>query len=204
MRARRERSRYHRDMDDVQASPETTDESLMLAYAAGEAGAFDRLYHRHRDRLYRFLYRQLNADPVVDELFQDVWSRVIRARSTFQTGAAFVTWLYSIARNRLTDHYRASARTRDFQESEEVEATMAQESPREPHEVIVNAELAQRLKELIGDLPPPQREAFLLKEETGLSLQHIAEVTGVDRETVKSRLRYAMNKLRKGLTESDA
>ena len=184
-------------------SVDTSDAELMSAYAGGDAVAFDTLYYRHRDKLYRYMYRQLDSTAMVDELFQDVWSRVIRARDDFRDNSSFTAWLYRIAHNRLVDFFRAEGRKRELIEPLDDADEFANAVHREPQALAINAELAQRLKELIGDLPPPQREAFLLKEEAGLSLQEIAEVTGSDRETVKSRLRYAVNKLRKQLLLDD-
>jgi RNA polymerase sigma-70 factor (ECF subfamily) len=177
-------------------------EALMLAYAAGDASAFDALYFRHKDKLYRYMFRQLATDAVVDELFQEVWSRVIRARNHYRETAAFTTWLFSIARNLIVDHYRAEGRQSELIDPVENMDDFTSTAICEPQHHVINAELAQRLKGLIGDLPPLQREAFLLKHEASLSLQEIASVTGSDRETVKSRLRYAVNKLRRQLAEN--
>ena len=87
---------------------DATDERLMLAWVAGDAAAFPRLYERHRGPLYRFLARQLHGNgALADELFQDVWQRVISARASWKPEATFKTWLYRIAHNRLADHWRA-------------------------------------------------------------------------------------------------
>lgn len=79
----------------------------MLAYAGGDVRAFEQLYGRHRGPLYRFLMRQLRNAALADELFQDVWQRVIAARASWQPDAAFSTWLFRIAHNQLNDHWRA-------------------------------------------------------------------------------------------------
>ena len=84
------------------------DEDLMLAYAAGDAAAFDTLYARHKGGVYRYLLRQCRQGGVADELFQDVWMNLIRARASYVPSAKFTTWLYRLAHNRLIDHYRAS------------------------------------------------------------------------------------------------
>src|SRR5712691_7818817 len=83
------------------------DEELMLAYAAGDAAAFDALYARHKGGVYRYLLRQCRQAGVADELFQDVWMNLIRSRASYTPTAKFTTWLYRIAHNRLIDHYRA-------------------------------------------------------------------------------------------------
>ena len=90
------------------ASAAPGDEDLMLAYAAGDAAAFDTLYARHKGGVYRYLLRQCRQGGVADELFQDVWMNLIRARASYVPSAKFTTWLYRLAHNRLIDHYRAS------------------------------------------------------------------------------------------------
>ena len=84
-----------------------SDEALMLAYASGRAVAFDTLYERHRSAVYRYLLRHCGNAATADELFQDVWMSVIRVRETWRPTAKFTTWLYTLARNRLVDHWRA-------------------------------------------------------------------------------------------------
>src|SRR4051812_29685655 len=83
------------------------DEQLMLDYAAGDAAAFDALYARHKGTLYRFVRRSVMENAQADELFQDVWMRVIEARIRYSPQARFTTWLYAIAHNRIVDHWRA-------------------------------------------------------------------------------------------------
>jgi len=87
---------------------ERSDEALMLAYAAGEAEAFEPLYARHRGPLFRFILRQVRVQATAEELFQDVWQKVITARERYRPEAKFSTWLYQVATNRLTDHWRAA------------------------------------------------------------------------------------------------
>ncbi len=185
----------------------TSDEELMLAYAAGEAAAFDSLYARHKGGLYRYLLRQCRQGGVADELFQDVWMNLIRARASYAPTAKFTTWLYRLAHNRLIDHYRASGHLTLVSADDEVHADVVAAIPGarddEPQVRVEARELGERLRAAVAALPPPQREAFLLQQEGGLSLDAIAEVTGVGTETVKSRLRYALAKLRESLSDLD-
>lgn len=178
---------------------ETADEALMLAYQAGDAAAFDSLYQRHRAPLYRFLLRGCSNRAQAEDMFQDVWMNVIRASSNYQPSARFSTWLYRIAHNRLVDSYRQQKPTTEF--DDELAETLA-DTQAGPEAVHGNRELAQRLTRAIAELPLEQRTAFLLQEERTLSLEEIATVTGVGRETVKSRLRYALQKLKGVLDES--
>jgi RNA polymerase sigma-70 factor (ECF subfamily) len=185
----------------------TTDEDLMLAYAAGDAAAFDALYARHKGGVYRYLLRQCRQGGVADELFQDVWMNLIRARASYAPTAKFTTWLYRLAHNRLIDHYRASAHltlvSTDDEMHEDAIAALPGARGDEPQVRAENRELGERLCAAVAALPSAQREAFLLQQEGGLSLAEIAAVTGVGTETVKSRLRYALAKLRGDLVDLD-
>lgn len=178
------------------------DEALMSRYRDGDAHAFEALYARHRGPLYRYLMRQCSNAATAEEMFQDVWTNVIRARERYQVRAKFTTWLYRIAHNRVVDHHRSTRPhlqiVGDDEGSSSVGEPAADPSGNPERRVHAQRQL-DRLGELIGALPDEQREAFLLHEEGGLGIDGIAEVTGVGRETAKSRLRYAVSKLRKGL-----
>jgi RNA polymerase sigma-70 factor (ECF subfamily) len=173
------------------------DEELMLAYGGGDAGAFESLYRRHRGPLYRFLLRQVSDAATAEELFQDVWMRVIDSRERYQPRAKFTSWVYAIAHNRLMDHYRASGRARFLSQEEAADALDALPSADIPAEALVDRKrTVERLLAALASLPGVQREAFLLQQEGELSVEEIGAVTGVNRETAKSRLRYALAKLR--------
>jgi RNA polymerase sigma-70 factor (ECF subfamily) len=185
---------------------EDTDESLMLRYARGDAAAFDLLYARHRGGSFRYLLRHLGQDrAAAEELFQDVWANLIAARNRYRVEAKFTTWLYTLARNRLVDHYRRqrpleSVDARAGDEDDDPPELPAPSSA-QPEQRAQARQSAARLLALVEALPAAQREAFLLHEEGGLSVDEIAQVTGTDREAVKSRLRYAVAKLRHGMEE---
>jgi len=184
----------------VDAAALPTDESLMLAWAGGELRAFETLYARHRSRLYSFLLRQLRDAALADEMFQDGWQRVIAARAGWQPDAAFTTWLFRIAHNRLNDHWRA-ARHRPPAPGDADERVARMSDTRTPETQLSEFEQRRRLQLAMEQLPDEQREVLQLRLEQELSLEEIAQITGVGRETVKSRLRYAMDKLRAGLSE---
>ncbi|MEO6104174.1 MAG: RNA polymerase sigma factor [Pseudoxanthomonas sp.] len=181
-------------------SPEPADEALMLAYAAGDAKAFEQLYSRHRTRLYRYLLRQVRDPSLADEFFQDIWQRVITARAGWKPEAAFTTWLFRIAHNRLTDHWRA-LKHRPPAPADGDERAARIPDPDTPERNLSEFEQRRRLQLALAELPEDQREVLQLRLEQELSLEEIAEITGVGRETVKSRLRYAMDKLRTRLNQ---
>jgi RNA polymerase sigma-70 factor, ECF subfamily len=180
-----------------------SDESLMLAYRDGDVAAFNDLYRRHRSPLYRYLVRQCRDSAIAEELFQDIWMNLIKARRTYTVTARFATYLYRLAHNRLIDHYRRRAPTALVSFDDEDAAIAEPPATRgdEPEAAYEAKEQAARLLELLDALPAAQREAFVLQHEAGMSIEEIANITGVARETAKSRLRYAMVRLREGMGE---
>lgn len=175
----------------------------MLCYRNGDAGAFDVLYGRHRGGVYRYFLRQCRDAAVAEELFQDTWMNLIRARAAYTVRAKFSTYLYRLAHNRLVDHFRQHrpVAVQSGEDDCDVLDTIPDEREQPAELAIEVKEQAARLKALIAELPEVQREAFLLQQEGGLTLEEIASTTGVTRETAKSRLRYALAKLRQGMAQ---
>jgi RNA polymerase sigma-70 factor, ECF subfamily len=183
------------------------DESLMQRYQSGDAGAFDELYSRHRGGLYRFIARQCRSRDEAEELFQEVWMNVIQSREVYRIEAKFRTWLFTLAHHRLMDFFRRHKRDNPrgdliaFDDDAESANDVVASRVDEPQ---IRAESQQQgdaiLRELEA-LPAPQREAFLLHEEGGMSIEEIAHSTGVTFEAAKSRLRYAIARLRERLKE---
>jgi len=182
---------------------EPSDEALMLNYSAGNSEAFASLYARYKGPLYRYLVRQCQNSAVAEELYQDTWECVMGARDSYAPTAKFSTWLYTIAHHRAVDHHR---RERGF-----IAVPVDSDSDDDmPHPVLAAPEsqqpehLADRQQQVglffaaLDRLPAEQREAFVLQEE-GLSLDAIATVTQTNVEAVKSRVRYAITKLRRAL-----
>jgi RNA polymerase sigma-70 factor, ECF subfamily len=162
----------------------------MQAYARGEAAAFEALYRRHKDALYRYLLRGASSPDAAAELCQDTWKNVIQARLRYRPDAPFGAYLYKLAHNRLMDHFRA------LRPTSEVPEDLPGPESEQPHATVARRAEAQRLLDALAALPPEQREVIVLREERDLTLEQIAQLQGVGRETVKSRLRYALAKLR--------
>lgn len=183
---------------------EKTDEELMLNYHYGDVHAFEQLYSRHKGGLYRYLLRKCRNSSVAEELFQDIWLKLINASGHYEVKAKFSTWLYQIANNHYIDYYRRNSRSgiSDLNGGDDPE-NIAAPAYQQPEQQIEASQQTRTLMNLIGQLPEEQREVFLLKEEAGMSLAEIAETTGVNIETAKSRLRYAVNRLRKGLDRDE-
>ena len=177
-----------------------SDEELMLAYAGGDSGAFETLYAKHKGALFRFVLRSMKARGEAEELFQDVWMRVIEARARYAPQAKFTTWLYTIAHNRLVDHWRARGLALVSLDDEDHPVSEVAAGPgSEPQRVVEARQALDRLSAALAALPLAQRDAFLLHHEGGLGIAEIAAATGCAPEAAKSRLRYAMSKLREAI-----
>ena len=165
----------------------------MLRYRDGDASAFETLYRRHNDSLYRYLLR-LALDPATaEDLYQEAWTKIIRARERYRPTARFSTYLFRVAHNCFIDHVRRNKRHARTSAEDPDE----QQHPGEAPESAAERSLArQRLEHALLNLPDEQRDVFLLHEEGGFSVDDIAKITGVNRETAKSRLRYAVGKLK--------
>jgi RNA polymerase sigma factor (sigma-70 family) len=181
------------------------DEDLMLRYRDGDLQAFEELYSRHRSGLYRFIaWRSPRADWV-DEVVQDSWANLHHARNRYQPDASFRTYLYQIARNRLLDLLRQQQHLlaadlstgTDGQDTFDALADAAHDVVT-PDVALATKQRYHSLHQALAALPAEQKEAVVLQQFSGMSLDEISAVVAAPVETVKSRLRYAMRKLREG------
>ncbi|MES2959896.1 MAG: sigma-70 family RNA polymerase sigma factor [Pseudomonadota bacterium] len=192
---------------------EPDDDALMRAFAQGDARAFERLYARHHAALYRFVRRVLGREAAAqaDEVFQDTWLRVVNARERWSPqGASFRTWLFTLAHHRAIDILRKSGRELTLDGASDEGEPWQPEGGEAPwhawpaaggagdsaHEQVFWRAAGRRLLDCLDALPAVQRSAFLLHHEDGLALDELARTLEVGFETAKSRLRYAMSKLR--------
>jgi len=178
-------------------SPENpaSDEQLMLAYAAGDAQAFDRLYETYRGPLYRFVLRQVRDPVASNDIYQQCWEKLIKGRHLYRSKSPFPAWLFRIARNTVIDHFRREAHAPGHELPEQASDAAI------PEEQALQDEKQRSLSAAIASLPAEQREVVLLRLEAGLDLASIADITGVNAETCKSRLRYALAKLKQQLQQ---
>jgi RNA polymerase sigma-70 factor, ECF subfamily len=189
---------------------ETSDEQLMLAFRAGDARAFEALVRRHRGPVFHFILRFTGQRARSEDLLQETWLKVVRSAREYEPRARFTTWLYTIARNLCVD----SARKESHRQAESLEAPAgAQDADggrplgealpdggASPERGAHAARLRPLLERALAELPEEQREVFVLREYSGIAFKEIAEVTGVSENTVKSRMRYALEALRRRLS----
>jgi RNA polymerase sigma factor (sigma-70 family) len=188
----------------------TSDDDLMRAFAAGDARAFEALYQRHQAALYRFVRRLLGSGAALqaDEVFQDTWLRVIQSRASWQPGpAAWRTWLFTIAHHRAIDGLRKAGRETSTTRADDEEPWEPQADEIAPWAAWPAASTSaedhafwraagQRLLGCLEELPLAQKTVFLLHHEDGLKVDEVAQALQLGFETAKTRLRYAMSKLR--------
>jgi RNA polymerase sigma-70 factor (ECF subfamily) len=171
------------------------DEQLMQDYASGSMQAFEELYTRYRLPLYRYFRRHAPDEATANDLYQGCWEKVIAARRRYRPAAPFRAWLFRIAHNHAMDFHRA----RKPGASDPLEGVP--DGKPGPEELLDGAAQGQRLLAALAALPPEQKDAILLRFESGLGLEDIGKLTGVARETVKSRLRYATQKMKQALSK---
>ncbi|WP_430391895.1 sigma-70 family RNA polymerase sigma factor [Dyella sp. 20L07] len=182
-----------------------SDEACMSRYQRGDTAAFRVLYLRYRDKLHRYVLRLAGNHGEAEEVFQEAWVSVIRGRDVYQSERSFAAWLFALAHRRAADRWRALSRhAPDWQHRADSGEDDSLDPPvpavsHTPEAAIQNDALRDALLVAVEALPLPQREAFLLRAEAELGLEDIATITGVSRETVKSRLRYAQRRLREAL-----
>ena len=183
----------------------------MLAFKSGDARAFSTLVQRHRGPVYNFILRFTGHRQRAEDVLQETWLKVVRSSSEWQPKAKFTTWVYTIARNLCVD----SARKESFRKADSLDAPashdesdgrsmgdlVADEGAHSPDRAAHNVRIRPMIEKALESLPTEQREVFLLREYQGVGFKEIAEVTGVNENTVKSRMRYALEGLRKRLGE---
>lgn len=164
-----------------------SDDSLMQRYAGGDASAFDVLYERYKGPVYRYCLRH-GPQATAEEAHQEIWLALIRARDDYVPEGRFRSWLFTLAHHTVINRNKAEMK---HPVTEDEPEPVSSETPSEGLDLDW-----QQLQHYIRQLPVHQRDALMLQHEGGFSLEEIAEITGSSREGVKSRLRYAMSKLR--------
>lgn len=185
------------------------DEALMVLYQKGDVRAFEILLTRHRRPVFNFILRFVGLRETAEDLLQEVFLRVVKGAENYQRQAKFTTWLYTIARNLCVDnsrrmkHRRAQSLDAPLSKSNDsgslLDVVADEQIPSDRR--AGSSELAGKMKQAIGRLSEEQREVFLMREFLDMPFKQISQVVGVPENTVKSRMRYALEKLRLELEE---
>src|SRR5262245_5888823 len=183
---------------------EVTDEVLMVRFQGGDRAAFNILVRRHKAPIFTFVLRQVRSPSVAEDLAQDVFVKIVQKASDFKHEARFSTWAYAIARNLCIDHLRKMSHRRhpslDHPTRHDDDRTLGERTADKRHDTsaeraAIGAQLSEQIVRAVEELPSEQREVFLLREVGHLPFKEIAEVTGSSENTVKSRMRYALERL---------
>jgi RNA polymerase sigma-70 factor (ECF subfamily) len=185
------------------------DETLMLRYQQGDRAAFAQLVRRHQTPLFNFALRQVRVPQVAEDVVQESFVRVVQNAVDFKHEARFTTWVYTITRNLCIDHLRKRALRKhpslDESRGEDGDGPSLGEQTADPRASVereaTGTELKERIARAVDTLPDEQREVFLMREIANLPFKEIAEITGVPENTVKSRMRYALERLQEHLSE---
>ena len=193
------------------AREEVTDEVLMMRFQAGDRAAFAGLVKKHKTAIYNFILRLTRSPSTAEDLVQDVFVKVVQSAVDFKHESKFSTWAYTIARNICIDHLRKMS-LRQHPSLDQVRGdapdgpTLLDRTP-DGHpsaaveRAVIGAEMGKRITRCVEALPQEQREVFLLREVADLPFKEIASITGVPENTVKSRMRYALERLQEALCD---
>lgn len=190
---------------------DVSDEVLMMQFQGGDRDAFAVLVTRHKTPIFNFILRQVRAKTIAEDLTQDVFVRVVQNAATFKHEARFTTWVYSIARNLCIDHLRKMSLRRhpslDQASGKDKDGPTLGERVADEHpsaaadRQVMSSDIGERIVRAVDALPPEQREVFLLRQLGKVPFKEIAKMTGVPENTVKSRMRYALERLQDALCE---
>jgi RNA polymerase sigma-70 factor (ECF subfamily) len=189
---------------------DATDEALMIRFQAGERSVFTVLVKRYQGPLYNFALRHLRNPSSAEEVVQDAFVRLVQNASDFKHEARFSTWMFTIVRNLCIDQIRKQSLRRhpsleEPKRAEEGEGPTLGEQTADSRANVertaVSTEIRERLMQAVAQLPDEQREVFLMREVSNLPFKEIAEIVGIPENTVKSRMRYALERLQAALSE---
>jgi len=188
---------------------DTADEDLMVMYQKGEVRAFEVLLSRHRKPVYNFILRFVGDKETAEDLLQEAFMRVIKGAEAYKRQAKFTTWLYTIARNLCVDQTRRRKHRKhasldapmDISDDSGTLLDVIPSNEMASDRQSLNKQLHQTMHRAISALSEEQREVFLMREFLDLPFKQIAEIVGVPENTVKSRMRYTLEKLRLELDE---
>lgn len=188
-------------------APADSDEALVARFQQGERAAFATLVRRHQGALYHFAFRQLRNGPAAEDVVQETFVRVVQNVADFKNEARFTTWVYTITRNLCIDQLRKRAHRKhpslDEPRGDEGDGRtlgeLVADKKSDTERSAGSSEMKEHIARAVAKLPDDQREVFLMREVANLPFKEIAEITGVPENTVKSRMRYALERLQEAL-----
>lgn len=182
----------------------------MVRFQGGDRPAFAQLVRRHKAALFTFALRHVGSEPTAEEVVQEAFARIVQHAAEFRHASRFSTWIYRITRNLCVDELRKRALRRHPSLDEPSRGSDAEglslgertpDSRANVERAATSIEIRQRVADAIAELPEEQREVFLLRELSNLPFKEIAAIVGVEENTAKSRLRYALERLQEALCE---
>ncbi len=191
-------------MPKQQIDEQMNDEQLMKIFSqtthVNNQRAFEMLYQRHKGPLFRFIKKSINHEQDAKEVFQELWFRIINNKQQYDSQQKFTTWAYTIARRLIIDQFRKTGRTAELTRFDaNPEAQLSEHAVKRPDNEFETKQMAKELNHAITLLPPNQRQTFVMKHESGLSIKEIAAISAQPLEQTKSQYRYAVQKIKLAL-----
>ncbi len=188
-----------------------SDEDLVGRMAAGEEGAFNVIFDRYHKQIYNFIRKQVADRESIEDLVQEVFLRVYKSAKNFDVTKKFSSWIYKIALNEVKRHWKRTSTRQTYslnaplgdEDGDSERADFIEDERAAPAEATEAALFSRNLRELIDMLPEKQKTVVLLKVYQELTFEEISEICGCPLSTVLSRMRYAVNKLRRWLGIED-
>lgn len=188
-------------INEHQSDKQFTDEQLMSTFSktddVNNQGAFEMLYQRHKGPLFRFIKKSINHEQDANEVFQELWFKIINSKKQYDQQQKFTTWAYTIARRLMIDQFRKTGRMAELTRIDaNPETQVIDHDLKQPENEFEARQMAKELSHAITLLPPSQRLTFIMKHESGLSIKEIAQITAQPAEQTKSQYRYAVQKIK--------
>ena len=189
-------------VDSPTGSSFPSDEVLTAAAAGGDESAIEKLYERYRRPVYSYLNRMLNNDTMsADDIFQELWIKVINKLPEYHESGKFSAWLFRVARNQVLEHFRREkSRAKLGFLTDDGELPEQPGVNEEPQSMVGARELAQQLEKLLKQMPPEQKEVFLMRQN-GMSFKEIAEIQKCPVNTALGRMHNCLKFLRQNLCQ---
>lgn len=182
------------------------DKDLIVRYLDGDEKAFETLLNRHRNKIYTSIYLFVKDSDLAEDIFQDVFIKIIDTlrKGKYNHEGKFLQWAMRISYNMCVDHFRRDKRRTKVSSTETFDIFDVLESKEDNMETsIIKSQMHKKVRQLVDQLPPEQREVVILRHYAEMSFKEISQLTRVSINTALGRMRYALINMRKMVSEKE-
>lgn len=190
---------------------EPSDEELMTRYVAGDQRAFQILMRRYQRKVFGYIYKFYYNEDKASDIFQDAFFKVCRGADKYDPRYRFSTWLFTVVRNTVIDDFKKrKLKVRYlsdplYSSGKDDDRTLYDATPDrtapEGEKLAREKQFQRKLQDALAKMNPDQREVFMMRQDQGLQFEEIAEIMACPLNTAKTRMRYALEALRRDLKE---